>query len=59
MKRNFIGSKGAMRRGCLRVTIIHNFFHRIANEKRKQTMFSLMDGEVQVVGIDNILKHAS
>jgi hypothetical protein len=28
-------------------------------KKRKQTMFSLMDGEVQVVGIDNILKHAS
>jgi hypothetical protein len=43
MKRNFIGSKGAMRRGCLRVTIIHNFFHRIANEK-KETNYVLING---------------
>jgi hypothetical protein len=37
-----------------------NFFHRVANgKKRKQIPFSLMDGEVQVMGTDNIIKHAS
>jgi hypothetical protein len=36
------------------------FFHRIANrKKRKQTLFFLMDGDIHVVGTDNLLKHAS
>jgi hypothetical protein len=35
------------------------FFHRVANgKKRKQTFFSLMGGDIQVVGTDDLLRHA-
>jgi hypothetical protein len=43
MKRNFIGSKGAMRHGCLRVTTIHNFFIGLLM-KKKETNYVLING---------------
>jgi hypothetical protein len=36
------------------------YFHTLVNgRKRKQTIFSLMDGEDRVSGTDNLLKHAT
>jgi hypothetical protein len=59
MKKSFIGIRGVMSLGYLKETTIH-IFHRIANGKRrKQTLFSLMDGDRQVSRTENILKHAS
>jgi hypothetical protein len=40
----------------------HNseFFHRVANgRKRKQTIFSMMDGDNTIEGDVNLLKHAT
>jgi hypothetical protein len=37
-----------------------SFFHRIANgKKRKQTIYSLQDGDVNISGDENLLKHAT
>jgi hypothetical protein len=35
-------------------------FHKVANgKKRKQTIFSLNDGDKRIVGDDDLLKHAT
>jgi hypothetical protein len=48
-----------MRHGFSRATIIQSF-SRVANgKKRKQTLFSLMNGDVHILGTENILEHAS
>ena len=36
------------------------FFHKVANgRKRKNTMYTLQDGEIQTEGTENLLQHAT
>jgi hypothetical protein len=56
--RNYIGI-GVMKRGSSRGTTTLNFFRVENGRKRKQTIFSLKDGERTVIGNEKLLELAT
>jgi hypothetical protein len=56
--RNYIGI-GVMKHGSSRGTTTLNFFRVENGRKRKQTIFSLKDGERTVIGNEKLLELAS